>query len=108
MITALKAMTIRPAWHPFEADRKSPPEVGKLADLTILPADPTAVDPKTLDRIDMLATVEEGETVFDAASGGGRLSPAADEILGRALRAASLASPHAGDWARLPLETELR
>jgi len=64
VITALKAMTIWPAWQHFEEDSKGSIEPGKLADLVILSADPTAVDPETLDQLQVLETIKEGVTVF--------------------------------------------
>jgi predicted amidohydrolase YtcJ len=59
-------MTLWPAYHHFEADRKGSLEVGKLADLVILSADPTAVDPETLDQLKVMETIKEGETVYSA------------------------------------------
>ncbi|MEJ2310203.1 MAG: amidohydrolase [Gammaproteobacteria bacterium] len=64
VITALKAMTIWPAWQHFEEDSKGSIEPGKLADLVILSDDPTAVDPERLDQLKVLETVKEGVTVF--------------------------------------------
>ncbi len=64
VITALKAMTIWPAWQKHEEASKGSIEPGKLADFVILSADPTAVDPETLDRIMVTETIKEGETVF--------------------------------------------
>ena len=66
VITALKAMTIWPAWQHHEEASKGSIEVGKLADFAILSADPTAVDPETLDKIDVVQTIKEGETVYRA------------------------------------------
>ena len=68
VMTALKAMTIWPAWQHFEEDAKGSVEVGKLADFVILDKDPTAVDPETLDRIRVIETIKEGVTVFDLAA----------------------------------------
>jgi predicted amidohydrolase YtcJ len=65
VMTALKAMTIWPAWQHFEEDSKGSIEPGKLADLVILDKDPTAVDPETLDQIKVVETIKEGETVFN-------------------------------------------
>jgi predicted amidohydrolase YtcJ len=67
VITALKAMTIWPAWQHFEEDRKGSIEPGKLADLVILSGDPTAVDPETLDQLKVVETIKEGVTVFKLA-----------------------------------------
>jgi hypothetical protein len=64
VITALKAMTIWPAHQHFEESRKGSLEVGKLADFVILSADPTAVDPETLDTLKVTETVKEGRTIF--------------------------------------------
>jgi predicted amidohydrolase YtcJ len=104
--TALKAMTLWPAWHHFEDDRKGSLAPGKLADLVILSEDPTAVDPETLDRLRVLATIKEGETVFDAAADRGSLGigpgPAGDAF-GRAMREAGLAFALAGPDGTSPL-----
>jgi hypothetical protein len=64
-MTALKAMTIWPAWQHFEEDVKGSIETGKLADFVILDKDPSSVDPETLDQIKVLETIKEGVTVFD-------------------------------------------
>jgi predicted amidohydrolase YtcJ len=64
VMTALKAMTIWPAWQHFEEKTKGSIEVGKLADLIILDKDPTAIDPETLDQLKVLETIKEGSTVF--------------------------------------------
>ncbi len=72
VMTALKAMTIWPAWHHHEDTTKGSIEVGKLADLVILSADPTAVDPETLDTLVVEETIKEGETVFAAGQQDGQ------------------------------------
>jgi predicted amidohydrolase YtcJ len=64
VIEALKALTLWPAWSWFEETQKGSIETGKLADLVILSADPTAVDPETIDQIKVLETIKEGKTVF--------------------------------------------
>ena len=64
VITALKAMTLWPAYQHFEESAKGSLEVGKLADFAILSADPTVVDPETLDSLKVTETVKEGRTVF--------------------------------------------
>ncbi len=64
VVTALKAMTIWPAWQHYEEASKGSIEVGKLADFVILDKDPTAVDPDSLDQLKVTETIKEGETVF--------------------------------------------
>ena len=64
VMTALKAMTLWPAWQHFEEKTKGSIETGKLADLIILDNDPTAVDPETIDQIKIVETIKEGTTVF--------------------------------------------
>jgi predicted amidohydrolase YtcJ len=64
VITALKAMTIWPAWQHHEESSKGSIEVGKLADFVILSRDPTKGDPNTVDRIKVTETVKEGVTIF--------------------------------------------
>jgi predicted amidohydrolase YtcJ len=68
VITALKAMTLWSAYSHFEDDTKGSIEVGKLADLVILSADPTAVDPETLDQLKVAETIKDGKTIFTRAS----------------------------------------
>jgi predicted amidohydrolase YtcJ len=69
VITALKAMTIWPAYQHFEEDMKGSLKVGKLADFAILSADPTAVDPETIDQIKVTETIKEGRTIYRLAPG---------------------------------------
>jgi len=64
VITALKAMTIWPAWQHYEEASKGSIETGKLADFVILSRDPTKGDPNTIDRIKVTETIKEGATVF--------------------------------------------
>lgn len=66
VLTALKAMTIWPAWQHFEEDSKGSIEVGKLADFVILSDNPTTVNGEALADIEVLMTVKEGEVVYDA------------------------------------------
>lgn len=73
VLTALKAMTIWPAFQHFEEDRKGSLEPGKLADLVILSEDPTEIDPEALDTITVLETIKEGKTIYQAGVREGRL-----------------------------------
>ncbi len=74
VLTALKSMTIWPAYQHFEEDRKGSLEPGKLADLVILSDDPTAIDPEALDSLAVLETIKEGETIHRADQREGRLN----------------------------------
>ncbi len=65
-MTALKAMTLWPAWQHFEADIKGSIEVGKLADFVVLSDDPTAVDPETLDMLKVMTTIKEDVVIYEA------------------------------------------
>jgi hypothetical protein len=64
VMTALKAMTIWPAWQHFEEKTKGSIEVGKLADFVLLDHDPTLIDPENLDTIKVQETIKEGTTVY--------------------------------------------
>ncbi len=66
VITALKAMTIWPAYQHFEEHEKGSIAAGKRADFVVLSADPTAVDPESLDSLRVLVTIKDNEIVYDA------------------------------------------
>ncbi len=68
VMTALKAMTIWPAWQHYEEKAKGSIEAGKLADFVILSRDPTQGDPNSIDRIKVTETIKEGTTVFRLSS----------------------------------------
>ncbi len=80
VITALKAMTIWPAYHHFEEQAKGSLEPGKLADFAILSKDPTAVEPTTIADIKVTETVKEGKTIFRLEAGP-RADSAAPDIM---------------------------
>ena len=65
---ALRAVTIDAAYQYFEEDSKGSIEVGKRADLTILSADPTQVDPLTIQDIMVLETIKDGRSIFVAGA----------------------------------------
>jgi len=75
VMTALRAMTIWPAWQHFEENDKGSIEVGKLADFVLLSEDPTAVDPETLADLSVLAAIKEDELVYDAEQSRGAAAP---------------------------------
>lgn len=66
VMTALKAMTLWPAYQHFEEKDKGSIETGKLADFVILTQDPTQVDPETLDQLKVAETIKKGVTVYKA------------------------------------------
>jgi predicted amidohydrolase YtcJ len=78
VITALKAMTIWPAYHQFEDKNKGSLERGKLADFAILSKNPTAVEPATIADIKVTETVKEGKTIFRLEPGARTSSMAPD------------------------------
>jgi len=65
---ALKALTIEAAWQIREEGQKGTIEAGKLADLVILDADPTAVPSADILKIAVLETFKEGKSVYQAAA----------------------------------------
>ncbi|MEM8681703.1 MAG: amidohydrolase family protein, partial [Planctomycetota bacterium] len=76
--TALKALTIWPAWQHFEEGMKGSIEVGKWADFVILSENPLQIGPDELAEIKILETIKEGQTVYKrAASQASRAQPAA-------------------------------
>jgi predicted amidohydrolase YtcJ len=62
--TALKALTIWPAWQHFEEDRKGSIEPGKLADFVVLSANPLAVPEEELDQIVVEQTIKEDRVIY--------------------------------------------
>ncbi len=69
VMTALKAMTLWPAYQHFEEDQKGSIEVGKMADFVILSDDPTAVDPETLAEIKVQVTIKRDKEIYRAPDG---------------------------------------
>lgn len=62
--TALKAMTLWPAWQHSEGDSKGSISSGKLADLIILDRDPTTVAKEDLLSLRVLETIKQGQTLY--------------------------------------------
>lgn len=89
VMTALKAMTIWPAYQHFEEHSKGSLEQGKLADFVILSQDPTAIDPETLHRVEVTETVKKGKTIHRQSKTSDKAertaSAAAGEVFGRML-----------------------
>jgi predicted amidohydrolase YtcJ len=63
---ALKALTIEAAWQIREEGEKGTIEAGKLADLVLLDADPTAVPTGGILDIAVVETFKEGKSVYRA------------------------------------------
>lgn len=61
---AFRAITADAAWQNFEEKRKGTLEVGKLADMVVLSADPLAIDPMKIKDIQVLQTIKEGNAVY--------------------------------------------
>ena len=64
--TALRAYTIGGAYGSFEEHLKGTLEPGKLADMVVLSADPTAVESDQILDITIRRTILNGETVYEA------------------------------------------
>ncbi|MQY08794.1 amidohydrolase [Actinomadura macrotermitis] len=60
---ALRALTIDAAWQHFHDHDRGSLEPGKLADLTVLSADPRTVPPQRIKDVQVLRTVVGGTTV---------------------------------------------
>ncbi|TCL00374.1 hypothetical protein BXY66_3015 [Shimia isoporae] len=69
VMTALKAMTLWPAFQHFEEDKKGSLEVGKQADFVLLSQDPTAIDPETLASLKVMVTIKKDVVIHEAGDG---------------------------------------
>ena len=65
---ALSAVTRMAAYQNFEEDEKGTLEVGKLADLVVLSADPLAMDTADLLELEVRETWSRGMPVYEAGS----------------------------------------
>jgi predicted amidohydrolase YtcJ len=61
---AIRCYTLNSAFASFEETRKGSIEIGKLADLTILGADPTRIDPAEIRQIPVQATMVGGRLLY--------------------------------------------
>lgn len=65
-LEALRATTINSAYQNFEEKERGSIEIGKYADLVVLSANPTTVDPMGIKDIKVMETVVEGQSVYAA------------------------------------------
>ena len=63
---ALKAITINAAYQHFEDDIKGSIEVGKLADLVVLSADPLSIPSESLLNLQIISTFSHGKEIFSS------------------------------------------
>ena len=63
---ALKAVTYNAAYQYFEEDIKGSIEEGKNADFVLLDRSPLEVSPLEIKDIEVLETIKEGETIYEA------------------------------------------
>ena len=63
---ALKAITINAAYQHFEDDIKGSIEVGKLADLVVLSADPLSMPSESLLDLQIISTFSHGKEIFSS------------------------------------------
>lgn len=68
VITAIKAMTIYGAQLIFDEENIGSIEIGKKADFAILNDDPLTIEPEKIKDIEVVATIINGEKVFDKTS----------------------------------------
>jgi predicted amidohydrolase YtcJ len=71
VMTALKALTIVPAWQYREEASKGSIEVGKLADLVILDRNPLTIPVDDILDIKVVETLKEGHTIYVAGQKAG-------------------------------------
>lgn len=77
VMSALKALTITPAWQYREEKDKGSIEVGKLADLVILKRNPLTSPVDDIPNIAVVETFKEGRTIYRADPKQGSLEPPA-------------------------------
>ena len=65
-LEALKSVTLWSARQHFEEHDKGSLEVGKLADLVVLSANPLTIPPEQLDSIEVLETIKEDVPIYTA------------------------------------------
>jgi predicted amidohydrolase YtcJ len=74
-LTALKAMTSAPAFAAFAEQDLGSLAVGRLADITVLSADPRSLAPDALRDLSVTMTIVGGKPVYDATRDTASASP---------------------------------
>ena len=69
MAEAIKYYTYGPAYASFEENIKGTLEAGKLADMVVLSQDLFSIDPKDINKTEVLYTILGGKIVYDNSSG---------------------------------------
>lgn len=64
VMTALKSMTLWPAWQHFEEHKKGSIEPGKLADFVVLSENPLDVPEDRLAGLFVVETIKDGSTIY--------------------------------------------
>jgi hypothetical protein len=72
--TALKSLTIWPAWQHFEENSKGSIEIGTLADFVILSDDPLKVPSQQLADLKVLETIKGGVSIYKRPEGSAAIS----------------------------------
>ena len=72
--TALKSLTLWPAWQHFEEDTKGSIEVGKVADFVILSDNPLKVPSQQLADLKVLETIKGGVSIYKRPEGSAAIS----------------------------------
>lgn len=82
--TALRALTLWPAWQHFEEDHKGSIEVGKLADFVVLSANPLEAADHELAGLKVLKTIKEDSVIYERPAEMALTSPAPFGVAPRA------------------------
>ena len=77
--TALKALTLWPAWQHFDEAIKGSITLGKFADLVILDGDPTKINPAKIKDVRVLLTIKAGQVIYERGATAGVRRPFAGE-----------------------------
>ena len=64
VLEAIRSVTTHAAFQSFSENHKGSLEVGKLADMAVLNANPLKIDPIKIKNIEVLATVVGGKVVY--------------------------------------------